>query len=53
LLKRKVTDFSLSQWLVIDGDSVLGLLNCVEVGDVASISDVHATYNLRIKVCAG
>jgi hypothetical protein len=27
----KITDFRLSQWLDIYGDSVLGLLNCVEV----------------------
>lgn len=42
----KVTDFRLSQWLVIDGESVLGLLNCVEADNVTNISEGQSVYRV-------
>jgi hypothetical protein len=36
------TDFSLSQQLIIDVNSVLGFLQHVVVGDVANGSEMHA-----------
>jgi hypothetical protein len=34
--------FMLSQWLILNADSVPGLLHCVDVGDVADVSEVPA-----------
>jgi hypothetical protein len=46
-----ITDFSVSLWLIIDVNSVLGLLHLVVVDDVANISELHAASFFRVKVC--
>jgi hypothetical protein len=43
-----VTDFRHSQWLIVN--SVLGLLRHVDVGDVANVSEAHASI-FRARVC--
>jgi hypothetical protein len=43
--KEKKSYFWLSEWL---GISVLGLLLCMAVGTVASVSEVHAASTFRI-----
>jgi hypothetical protein len=50
------TGFRLSWWLIIDVNSVLGLLQCVVVDDVANVSDVQAVSKMlatspRITLC--
>lgn len=44
----EVTDFMLSQWVIVN--SVLWLLCCVNVGDVANVLEVHASI-LKAKAC--
>jgi hypothetical protein len=44
-----ITDFRLSQWLIIDVNSVW-LLHHVYVGNVADISEVYAASIFRIEV---
>jgi hypothetical protein len=38
----KLTDFRLSQWLIIDVNSVVGLLHFVVAGNIADILKMHA-----------
>jgi hypothetical protein len=45
-----VTDFRLSQLLITDVNSVLGLLHCVTVTDAADILEVHAVSILTLKM---
>jgi hypothetical protein len=45
-----ITDFWLSQCLIIDTNSVLWLLQRVDVGNVADISEVHAASIFRTEV---
>jgi hypothetical protein len=44
-----LTDFRLSRWLIIDANSVLG--RCVNVGDIANVSEVHSASIFRVEVC--
>jgi hypothetical protein len=37
-----ITDFRLPRWLIIDVNSLLGLLQHAVVGNVADVSEVHA-----------
>jgi hypothetical protein len=46
-----ITDFELPWWLTVDASSVLGRLYCVAVGNVANVSEVHAAFIFRVKVC--
>jgi hypothetical protein len=46
-----VTDFRLSLWLLIEVNSVLGLLHRVVVGDVVDVSEVHAGSIFIVEVC--
>jgi hypothetical protein len=48
MLCTKMTDFSLSQWSIIDVDSVHWLLYCVDVGNVADIFEVYAVSMLSV-----
>jgi hydrogenase/urease accessory protein HupE len=51
LLEHALTaiEFRLSWWLIIDVNSVLGLLHCVVVGNVANVSEVHTASSFRIQ----
>jgi hypothetical protein len=42
-----ITDFRLSRWLIIDVNSLLGLLQHAVVGNVAVVSVVHALSIFR------
>lgn len=46
-----LTDFRLSWRLIININSVLGLLHCVDVWDIAVVSEKHATYTIQFEVC--
>jgi hypothetical protein len=39
------------QQLIIDDNSVLGLLHTVDVGDAVGVSEVHAASILRAEMC--
>jgi hypothetical protein len=39
----------LSRWLIIGVDTVLGLLNHADLGDVANVSEVHAASYFRVE----
>jgi hypothetical protein len=41
-----IADFRITQWLIIDVNSVLGLLHHLVVGDVADVLEVHAASYL-------
>jgi uncharacterized paraquat-inducible protein A len=45
-----ITDFWLSQWSIIDINSVLWLLQRVNVGNFADISEAHAAAIFNIEV---
>jgi hypothetical protein len=44
-----ITDFRLSQRLIIDVNSVLGLLHRVDVGDITDVSKVHAASIISVE----
>jgi hypothetical protein len=46
-----ITDFGLSWWLTVDVSSVLGLLCCVGVGNVAEVLEVHTAFTFRVEMC--
>jgi hypothetical protein len=46
-----ITDFRLSWWLIIDVNSVLGLLHFVDVGNIAGVSEVRAASIFRVEAC--
>jgi hypothetical protein len=45
--KKLNTDFGLSWWLIMDVNSVLGLLHCVVVVIVGDVSEVHTSSICR------
>jgi hypothetical protein len=49
---QKNINFGFSPWLVMDVDSVLGVLYSVVVGDDTVVSEAHAASIFRVEVCS-
>jgi hypothetical protein len=46
-----ITDFKLSWQLIVDINWVLGILHCVDMGDVTEVSEVRAVSIFSMEVC--
>jgi hypothetical protein len=37
--------------LTVEGNTIFGWFHCADVAEVTGISEVHATFIFRVKVC--
>jgi hypothetical protein len=47
----RIIDFTLSEWLTVDSNYILGLLHCMVVGNVGDLSEIYNASIFRVKMC--